>query len=233
MEQNLHEGHRERVRQEFLQHGFDVNTPPHKILEILLFYCVGRVDTNPIAHELINKYGSVAAVLDAPVEELTKVKGLSERGAVLLKLIMPIAQRYIYDKQDKRPSFTNLDSIGKYILGRFLGETREKVGVMCLDTKGAMLHFEFLGEGALDSVSFSNRDFVKTVINTNAVAAVLCHNHPNGLALPSDSDIALSVQVAETLSKIGVQLIDHVIVADTDFVSMAQSEQYGYIFTAR
>ena len=84
---NLHEGHRDRIRQEFLQHGFDQNTPPHKILEILLFYCVQRADTNPIAHELINKYGSVAAVLDAPVEELAAFKGLSERSAVLLKLI--------------------------------------------------------------------------------------------------------------------------------------------------
>ena len=81
---NIHEGHRDRIRQEFLQHGFDKNTPPHKILEILLFYCVQRADTNPIAHELIAKYGSVAAVLDAPTEELASVKGMSERSAVLL-----------------------------------------------------------------------------------------------------------------------------------------------------
>ena len=230
MDKNLHDGHRERVRQEFLQHGFDANTPPHKILEILLFYCVQRADTNPIAHELIKKYGSVAAVLDAPVEELAAFKGLSERSAVLLKLIMPTARRYIYDKQQQKPCFTNLDSIGKYILGRFVGETREKVGVMCLDTKGAMLHFEFLGEGAIDSVGFSSRELVKTVLNTNAVAVALCHNHPNSLAIPSDSDVLITREVAETLSKIGVQLIDHVIVADADFVSMAQSEQYGYIF---
>ena len=227
---NLHEGHRERVRQEFLQHGFDRNTPPHKILEILLFYCVQRADTNPIAHELIKKYGSVAAVLDAPVDELAAFKGLSERGAVLLKLIMPIAQRYIYDKQEQKPAFTSLDGIGKYVLGAFFGETRERVGVMCLDTRGAMLDFSFLSEGSLDSVGLSNRDLAKRVLDCGAVAAVLCHNHPNGIALPSDSDAQLTKQAAATLSGIGVQLIDHIIVADTDFVSMAQSEKYGYIF---
>ena len=109
---NIHNGHRDRIRQEFLQHGFDQNTPPHKILELLLFYCVQRADTNPIAHELINKYGSVAAVLDAPLEELAAFKGLSERSAVLLKLIMPTARRYIYDKSAQKPTFASLDSIG-------------------------------------------------------------------------------------------------------------------------
>lgn len=233
MNQNLHEGHRERVRQEFLKHGFDRNTPPHKILEILLFYCVQRADTNPIAHELIKKYGSVAAVLDAPIEELAAFKGLSERSATLLKLIMPIAQRYIYDKREQKPTFNSLDSIGKYILGSFFGETREKAYVMCLDVKGGMLDFALLGEGSLYSVGLSNRDLVKRVLDCNAAAAVLCHNHPNGLALPSENDISLTVQVADTLGKIGVQLIDHIIVTDTDFVSMAQSEQYGYIFASK
>ena len=230
MDKNIHDGHRERARQEFLQHGFDRNTPPHKILELLLFYCVGRVDTNPIAHELIAKYGSVAGVLDAPVEELAAFKGLSERSAVLLKLIMPIAQRYIYDKQEQKPTFCSLDSIGKYILANFLGQTREKVGVMCLDTKGSMLDFAFLGEGDIASVGLSQRALVKEALKTNATAVVLCHNHPNGIAVPSDSDVSLTEQSAKTLSNIGVQLIDHIIVADTDFVSMAQSEQYGYIF---
>lgn len=230
MDKNLHEGHRERVRQEFLQHGFSENTPPHKILELLLFYCVQRADTNPIAHELIAKYGSIAAVLDAPVQELAAFKGMSERSAVLLKLIMPTAQRYIYDKQEQKPTFCSLDSIGKYILGRYLGETQEKLGVMCLDAKGALLSFDFLSEGDISSVGMSSRELAKAVLKSNATAAVLCHNHPNGIALPSDSDVLLTKQAAETLSNIGVQLIDHIIVCDTDFVSMAQSEQYGYIF---
>lgn len=230
MDKNLHEGHRERVRQEFLQHGFDRNTPPHKILELLLFYCVQRADTNPLAHELIAKYGSIAAVLDAPVGELAEFKGLGERGAVLLKLIMPTARRYIWDKSEQKPTFCGLDDIGKYIFNLYLGETQEKAGVMCLDTKGKLLKFDFLADGDLSSVGLSNRELAKTVLDCNATAAVLCHNHPNGIAVPSDSDIKITRLAAETLSKIGVQLIDHIIVCDTDFVSMAQSEKYGYIF---
>ncbi len=230
MDKNIHDGHRERIRQEFLQYGFDHSTPPHKILELLLFYCVQRADTNPIAHELIKKYGSVAGVLDAPIEELAEFKGLSERSAILLKMIMPIARRYLYDKSVQKPTFCSLDSIGKYILSRYLGETREKIGVMCLDTKGSMLRFEILSEGDLMSVGLSSRDLAKTVLDCNATAAVLCHNHPNGIAVPSDSDVRITEQAANTLSQIGVQLIDHIVLSDTDFVSMAQSEQYGHIF---
>lgn len=230
MNKNLHEGHRERTRQEFLQHGFDHNTPPHKILELLLFYCVQRADTNPIAHELIARYGSVAGVLDAPVEELAAFKGMSERSAVLLKMIMPIARRYLYDKSQQRPTFCGLDEIGKYILAQYIGETKEKIGVICLDTKGKLISFDFLDEGDIASVGLSMRELAKTALNRGATAVALCHNHPNGIAIPSDSDVAVTKDAAETLSKIGIQLIDHVIVGDTDFVSMAQSEQYGYIF---
>ena len=230
MDKNLHNGHRERVRQEFLQYGFDQNTPPHKILELLLFYCVQRADTNPIAHALTQKYGSVAGVLDAPIEELAAFKGLSERSAVLLKMIMPIARRYLYDKAEQKPTFCSLDAIGKYIFSRYIGETQEKIGVMCLDAKGSLLNFAFLSEGDLSSVGLSMRELAKTVLSCSATAAVLYHNHPNGIAVPSDSDVSLTEQAAETLCKIGVQLIDHVIVGDTDFVSMAQSERYGYIF---
>lgn len=230
MDKNLHEGHRERAREEFLQHGFDQNTPPHKILELLLFYCVQRADTNPIAHELIAKYGSVAGVLDAPIEELAEFKGLSRRSATLIKMIMPIARRYLYDKSEQKPTFCSLDEIGKYILAQYIGETKEKIAVMCLDAKGSLISFDFLDEGDVSSVGLSMRDLAKTTLSGNATAAVLCHNHPNGIAIPSESDVSLTKEAADTLSKIGVQLIDHIIVGDTDFVSMAQSEQYGCIF---
>ena len=227
---NIHTGHRDRIRQEFLQHGFDKNTPPHKILEILLFYCVKQADTNPIAHELVAKYGSVAAVLDAPIEELAAFKGLSERSALLLKLIMPTARRYLYDKSEEKPTFLGLNQIGEYVFTQYIGELRERVSVVCLDTKGKLIGFDFIGEGDISSVGLSLRHLAKTALNHTATAAVICHNHPGGLAVPSDSDRIITESAADLLSKIGVQLIDHIIVGDCDFVSMAQSREYGYIF---
>ncbi len=231
MDNNIHSGHRERIRQEFLLHGFDHNTPPHKILELLLCYCVARVDTNPIAHEMCAKYGTVAGVLDAPIEELAAFRGMSERSATLLKLIMPISRRYLYDKAEEKPTFTCINQIGEYIFRYYVGLKTEKVGVMCLDTKGKMLSFNLFADGDLASVGISLRTLAKITLDCGATAAVICHNHPDGLALPSEADVEITSRAAETLSKIGVQLIDHIVVGDSDFVSMSQSEKYGYIFT--
>ena len=101
---------------------------------------------------------------------------------------------------------------------------------MCLDTKGKLISFDFIGEGDISSVGISMRDLAKTVLNSGAVAAVLAHNHPNGIAVPSENDLYITQTVADIFSKIGVQLIDHIIISDSDFVSMAQSEKYAYIF---
>lgn len=230
MEDNLHEGHRDRIRKEFLRHGFDKNTPPHKILEILLFYCVPRTDTNPIAHELIARYGTVAGVLDAPIEELAAFKGMSERSAVLLKLIMPIARRYLYDKSEEKPTFSGLDQIGEYIFRHYVGITREKFSFMGLDAMGKLINFEFIGDGDISSVGISMRDLTKIALNSGSTAAVLAHNHPNGIAMPSETDIQITCETVRLFARLDIRLIDHIIVSGSDFVSMAQSEKYGYIF---
>lgn len=230
MEENLHEGHRDRIRKEFLQHGFDKNTPAHKVLEILLFYCVPRADTNPISHELIKKYKTVAGVLDAPIEELAAFKGMSERSAVLLKLIMPTARRYMYDKSEEKPTFSGLDRIGEYIFKHYIGINREKFSFMGLDVRGKLINFEFIGDGDISSVGVSMRNLAKIALNSGSTAAVIAHNHPNGIAVPSENDVKITGEIAQLFSKLDIRLIDHVIISDSDFVSMAQSEKYGFLF---
>lgn len=229
-DENLHAGHRKRVREEFLSRGFDESTPPHKMLELLLFYCIPRVDTNPIAHEMINKYGSLAGVLDAPVDELKEFRGMTENAAVLLKLIMPIARRYLKDKSKEKATFTNLDSIGNYLLKYYAGLEKEKVGVMCMDAKAKFISFDFISEGDIGSVGLSLRDLVKVILDRGASCVVLAHNHPSGMLLPSASDTALTEMAADALSRVGVRLIDHMIMGPNDFVSMAQSAEYSRIF---
>ena len=116
IEENLHKDHRKRVKQDFLRNGFDHKTPSHKILEMLLFYCISRKDTNDLAHELINRYGSLSGVLDAPVKELITFNGLTESNVGLLKMIMPIARVYQYEKitkktMDQSTIFISLDIV--------------------------------------------------------------------------------------------------------------------------
>lgn len=230
MADNVHEKHRERVRKEFLENGINENTPAHKILEHLLFYCIPRIDTNPIAHQMIEKYGSISGVLDAPVEELADFKGMSERSAVLLKMIMPVARRYLYDKSVARKQFSSLDDIGKYILERYVGFTEEKAGILCLNAAGSLLGFTFISEGDISSVGISIRELIKIAIDLDATVVVLCHNHPSGIALPSGNDVALTEMAAQSLSYVGIRLLDHIITANGDFISMAQSSEYSHIF---
>lgn len=229
-EKGLHTGHRERMREEFLNVGFNAYTPDHKMLEMLLFHCIPRNDTNPLAHELLNRFGSLAGVLDAPIEELCKLPMLTRSNATLLKLIMPIARRYIELKDWEAPDFKDLNEIGEYLLDCYAGIKEERASLVYLSAMGKKLSFEFISTGSVDSVGLSIKDIMRRVLDKGASAVVLAHNHPSGIALPSRNDCVLTEMIADMLRRMEVPLLDHIILSDTDFVSMAQSREYSHIF---
>lgn len=229
-EKNIHKGHRERVKANFLKKGFDHNTPPHEILELLLFYCIGRKDTNETAHMLIKKFGSLSGVLDAPVSELITFPDITENNVGLLKMIMPIARVYQYEKQMATRHLKGIDDIGVFLLHEYLGIINEQVSILCLNSNGKVLAFDFISEGDPSSVGISTRDIVKMAIDTGSTCVVLAHNHPSGIALPSRADVEITCLVANALAHINVHLLDHIIIADGDFVSMQSSAEYKEIF---
>ena len=226
----LHTGHRERVLKEFLDRGFDEKTPPHKVLEFLLFYCVPRADTNPLAHELIDKYGSLSGVLNAPIEELADFKGLTLRGAALLKAIVPVSRIYTYEESVSPGMFTSLDDVGEFLHKKLSGYTKECACVLFMNASGKYKGFEMLSEGDIDSVGISMRTLLKMCLDKGATVIALAHNHPSGLAIPSASDAAVSERIAKTFAGVGIRLIDHIISVSDDYVSMAQSNEYAHIF---
>lgn len=227
--ENIHAGHRDRMKKEFLANGIE-NLPQHKVLELLLFFCISRIDTNPLAHELIERYKNIAGVLDAPIEELITFKGLTESNAVLLKMIIPLARIYAEDKESKDIQFKSIDSIGDYLLKRYFGLTKEMFSILCIDASGKLLSFNFLSEGDISSVGVSTRSVIEIALKSNANCAIISHNHPSGIALPSNEDVAVTEQVRNALYQIGVRLVDHIIIADGDFVSMQQSQKYKHLF---
>ena len=227
--ENIHEGHRDRMKSEFLENGLE-NMAPHRILELLLFYCVPRCDTNPLAHELIDRYKTLAGVLDAPIEELLTFKGITKNNVGLLKMIVPLSRIYTQDKEKKNIRFNSIDDIGDYLLARFFGFTDEKFGVLCMDSAAKQLGFKIVSEGDLNSVGISTRNIIEYVLSTKATCIVIAHNHPSGIALPSDQDIAITEQVKVALSHIGVRLVDHIIIADNDYISLYQTNKYNHYF---
>jgi len=227
--ENLHEGHRDRMKSEFLEKGLN-GMQPHRILELLLFYCVPRCDTNPLAHELINRYKTLAGVLDAPVDELLTFKGITKNNVGLLKMIVPLSRLYLQDKEAKITAFNSINEIGDYLLNRYFGFTEEKFGILCMDSSAKPLGFQIMGEGDINSVGVSTRNIIEYALSTKATSVVMVHNHPSGIALPSNQDIAITEQVKAALSHIGVKLVDHIIIAENDYISLYQTNKYKYIF---
>ncbi len=216
-----HDGHRARKKQQFLRHGAD-SFADHELLELALFYAVPRRDTNQSAHRLLETFGSLQGVLNAPVEELQKVEGIGENAAVFLHLISSLPER----AKKTRPKERNLNSpekCGRYLLHLLGGETREVLYQICLDGKGKLLLCYQLSRGDMDSAALSVKQVVNNAISCGASAVVLGHNHPSGIALPSEEDRAVTLRVCDALKTLDIRLLDHIVVADGDYVSMAQS----------
>ena len=218
----IHDGHREKMRRRFLQGGLEPFAD-HEALELLLYYAIPRRDTNPIAHALMERYGSLSAVLTAPVEDLRKVEGVGESAAILLRLAPQMYQKARLSDAEQETVLNSVDRVGAYLLQRFIGERREVVYQLCLDRKGKLLACKRLGEGGVASADLDIRKLMENAILTSASVVILAHNHPSGVALPSGEDYAATTRVQQALATIGVELADHIIVADGDFVSLKDS----------
>ena len=223
---SIHKDHRKHMRERFLREGLDSFTEV-QVLELLLFYSIPRVDTNPIAHGLINHFGSLAQVLEAPVEELEKVDGIGPNAALLLSLITAVARAYAVNRTEKQKILRTIDECGEYLKSFFIGRRTEMVYLLCLDAKCKVLGCRQVGEGSVNSANVPIRRIVELALGLNASSVVLAHNHPSGVALPSGEDVSTTRRVAAALSTVDIPLVDHIIVADDDFVSLAAS---GYRF---
>ena len=219
---SIHKDHRQRVRERYLKEGLD-GFSEVQVLELLLFYVIPRQDTNPIAHRLIDRFGSVYQVLEAPVEELEKVEGIGPNAALLLSLITAVARVYAVNRTEKQKILRTIEDCGEYLKSFFIGRRSEMVYLLCLDAKCKVLGCREIGEGSVNSANVPIRRIVETALGLNATSVVLAHNHPSGIALPSGEDVLTTHRVAAALSTVDIVLVDHIVVADDDYVSMVQS----------
>lgn len=219
---SIHDGHRDRMRKRFLQEGLD-NFSDVQVLELLLFYAIPRQDTNPIAHALLDHFGSLAQVLDAPPEELEKVPCVGRSAATLLSLTTAVGRYYQVNRAMNVDILPTLDKCGAYLVPFFYGRRNETVFLLCLDAKCKVICCKEVGEGSVNSAGVPIRRIVETALGANATTVVLAHNHPSGIAVPSPEDIQTTRRVAAALSAVEIGLADHIVVADQDYVSMVQS----------
>lgn len=222
---SIHSGHRQRLRERYIAEGLDSFTDI-QVLELLLFYCIPRQDTNALAHQLLKRFGSLSQVLETAPEELQTVEGIGEKAAMFLHLLPDVSRYYATDKAKRTKILKTTEECGAYLMAQFDGRSNETVFLLCLDAKCKVLCCPEISEGSVNCAGVPIRRVVATALAVNATTVVLAHNHPSGLALPSKEDVQTTRRLAAALDAVEVVLADHIVVADDEFVSMAQSGYY-------
>lgn len=222
---SVHTGHRKRVKEEFLARGLE-GLPDHRVLELLLFYAIPQGDVNPLAHALLEHFGTLSDVFQATYEELLKVRGIGPNAAALIQLVPAIGARYMADRVSLSGRLTRPEDYMEVLEPYFFGARVELCYLLCMDGKEKLITCRKLGEGVVDQVPILRRKAVETALSCNASRVVLAHNHVSGIAKPSAADIQATQVLRRLLREVGVLLVDHLVIVDGDMVSMAQS---GYM----
>ena len=227
--ENLHKGHRQNVRERYLATGLR-GMADHNVLEFLLFFGIPQKDTNELAHRLLQRFGSFADVLRADVSELKAISGMTENAACLLNLILPVYQRYCISMSVERPLLDSTETLEAFIRPYYVDTMKERVVMLCLDDEKRLLSVHRLGDGSIAEVFLDMRALASIILDSKAKFIVLVHNHPNGIAQPSPSDVELTRRVIEFLNMLKVSLMDHLILTDKAVFSFAKSRRFCYMF---
>lgn len=220
---SVHAGHRKRMREEFLRTGGG-EMEEHRLLELLLFYAIPQGDLNPLAHRLVDHFGSLTGVLHATYDQLMKVEGVGHNTAVLLQLIPAVAARYMRQSASFEGQIVDLWQLRELLEPYFFAQRDELAYLVCMDGNSRLLATRKLGEGVVDTVQIATRKVLEAALDCNASQVVLAHNHVSGIAVPSNADVDTTLRLKRVLAEsVGITLVDHLIFAGGDMVSMAQS----------
>lgn len=216
----VHEGHRQRMREKYRAAGLD-GFADHEVLELLLFDCIPQGNVNPLAHRLLDTFGSLHGVLEARVEQLLAVPGVGERTAVHLSMMIPLFRRYTRSICSERRRLSNRAEAAEYCLSLLAGWRTERFYLLSLNAEMELVGVRLIAEGSLTEVSAYPRLVVEAALNHNAHGVVLCHNHPGGMAHPSAEDVQTTLCLQSLLEPLGITLLDHMIVGGDEAYSMA------------
>lgn len=215
----IHAGHRERLKERFLKEGLD-HFQPHEVLELILFLAIPRRDVNALAHELIQRFGSFSAALDAPFEQLLDVPGIGKESALVLKMLPQIAKIYFRDRVGKPPKKLEYNALGESLTLHYIGLDHEEVIALFYNNAMALTGKTVLHKGDINSAGFSLRKLVDACVNYKASFVVLAHNHPHGLPIASADDLHTNDIIRRFLGNMNIDLLDHFIIAENRFASI-------------
>jgi len=222
----VHDGHRERLKKQYMEHGLEP-FQDHQVLEMLLFYAIPRCDTNPIAHRLIDRFGSLGGVFSASIEELTTVQGIGERAAELIKLIPAVKKIYDDDLARPKPQLNSTSEAVEYFSVRLKDEEEEVYLAACLDGANRLISCVELARGETAcGEGISVRQLAEVALTRKALGILLIHGVPEPFAMPALEKQAEMAEFSKILRTMGVDLLDCIIIADGDCISMKEYRMF-------
>ncbi len=220
--ENVHAGHRERMKSRLREMG-GAGFNRHQLVEMLLFFGIPRRDTNELAHRLVDTFGTLSALFDAPFEELMRVPGMTANAATLIRLCDVLMEECQRERFSADRVLDTTEKLANYILPHFVGAQTERVLLVCMDNSGRVLADGILSEGSVTSSEINIRQALQLALRCNATMAVMAHNHPGGQPTPSRADLEATMAMAKALAVADIRLADHLIVAGDDYVSMRET----------
>ncbi len=226
---NPHDGHRQRMKDRLLRDGLG-GFADHEVFEMLLYYAQPYRDTNELGHRLVERFGSLVGVLEADYADLIHVDGVTPHMATLLVLGGQLARRYAREQYAVGRLLYTTEDYGNCVLPWFIGEKVESVVLVSMDNRCRLLNTTRIFVGSVNATQFNFRRLVRQALQDNATQIVLAHNHPSGHACFSQADVNTTVQCIRLLEPLQVRVLDHLVVSQDDYVSMASTPELAHLF---
>jgi DNA repair protein RadC len=205
-------GHRDRLRERFLNGGADA-LPDYELLELILFMAIPRRDVKPLAKELVLRFGNLAGVVNATPDELQSIEGISENTAIALKAIQAAAFRMMKQEVMNKPVLTSWQRLMDYCTATMAHEKREHFRVLFMNKKNELIADEIQQSGTVDHTPAYPREIMKRALELGATALILIHNHPSGDPTPSRADIDMTNNIIAAAKPFNIVVHDHVIIS--------------------
>jgi DNA repair protein RadC len=212
-------GHRQRLRQRLLDAGTNAICD-YELLELILFRAIPQRDVKPLAKTLIDRFGSFAEAISAPIERLREIKGLGEAAITELKVVQAAASQFARGQAKKRTVLSSWSNVLDYCRTAMAFADKEQFRILFLDKRNQLIADEVQQTGTIDHTPVYPREVVKRGLELSATAIILVHNHPSGDPTPSRADIQMTQAIIDVAKPLGISVHDHIIVGKEGHASL-------------
>ncbi|MCL2675748.1 MAG: hypothetical protein FWE84_04075 [Firmicutes bacterium] len=226
----MHEGHRERLRQSIDKDPEWETFSDFETLEYVLSFVIPRKDTNPIAHDLIEVFGSLYGVLSANPDELFQIKNMTQGAAHFLPNLIGVVKRAEISRVRRKDAVTKVNETVEILRPYFLGKNYECFYMMMLDVNDRIISIDLLSKGVANITTVDINTIVAKISRSQALKIVLAHNHPGGNLIPSNEDIHMTRSIGHILSPLGKDLLDHLIFCGDKYYSFYENKLLDKIY---